>query len=102
MSTGRSIKSAPTDWNARLSDRRQVLAGAGILVCGVAVGATAMISPVLGQSRMSKAQANYQETPRGDERCANCVHFFADENACNLVEGEIGADAWCQLWMPEG
>jgi hypothetical protein len=69
-----------------------------MLLAGVIAWPAAISSRAAAQSKMPKAQANYQETPQGDQRCGNCAHFIAAENACALVEGEISPQAWCQLW----
>lgn len=50
-------------------------------------------------TKVSKAQAQYQEQPNGDQQCSTCQHFVAESNACNLVEGEIAPNGWCRLWM---
>lgn len=48
--------------------------------------------------KMSKSQAKYQDNPKGDQKCANCMHFIAP-NSCMVVEGSISPDAWCSLWI---
>ena len=47
----------------------------------------------------------YQEEPKGDDKCSNCMHFNAgaDEKAlgtCNIFPGddEISPEAWCAGW----
>lgn len=53
----------------------------------------------LAQSRkMDKTQAQYQDQPKGDQKCSNCMHFVAP-NSCMVVEGDISPDAWCKLWF---
>jgi hypothetical protein len=49
-------------------------------------------------TKMSKVQAQYQEQPKGDKKCANCINFIADSNTCKLVEGQISPEGWCILW----
>lgn len=48
-------------------------------------------------SKVSKTQAQYQEQPKGDQKCANCMHFIAPD-ACALVEGSISPNGWCMFW----
>jgi hypothetical protein len=50
------------------------------------------------QEKMSQADAKYQGTPKGDERCDGCM-LFQPPNACKVVEGEISPSAWCQLFV---
>lgn len=49
-------------------------------------------------NKLSKEQAQYQEQPKGDQRCDNCIHYVAESNTCKLVQGDIAPDAWCMLW----
>ena len=48
--------------------------------------------------KMSKAQAQYQSQPKGDQQCSNCMHFLAESNACMVVEGPIEPQGWSILW----
>jgi hypothetical protein len=48
--------------------------------------------------KISKAQAQYQDQPKGDQNCGNCMHFIPPDS-CMLVEGRISSDAWCKLWL---
>jgi hypothetical protein len=47
--------------------------------------------------RMSKADAHYQELPRGGLSCVGCT-FFRRPAACQVVEGEISPNGWCRLF----
>lgn len=49
-------------------------------------------------TKLTKTQAQYQEQPKGDQQCSNCVHFTAESGTCKLVQGSIAPDAWCILW----
>lgn len=49
-------------------------------------------------NKMTKSQAQYQEKPKGNQQCSNCVHYLAESGSCKLVEGSIAPDAWCMLW----
>lgn len=51
--------------------------------------------------KMSKAMAQYQSQPKGEQQCSNCMHFLAESNACTLVEGQIEPQAWCILWAKQ-
>lgn len=44
--------------------------------------------------KMSKAEAEYQDTPNGILSCATCTLFDAP-NSCKVVEGEVSPDGWC-------
>lgn len=62
-------------------------------------GGCAVCLPRLSHAaKLSKAQAQYQEQPQGDQKCANCMHFIVP-NSCMLVDGNISAEGWCRLWV---
>jgi len=48
--------------------------------------------------KVSKAQAKYQDKPKGSQNCAKCLHFVAADNTCKVVEGKVSPQGWCQLW----
>ena len=48
--------------------------------------------------KLSQAQAQYQEQPKGDQNCANCMHFIAGSSTCQVVEGKVSPNGWCMLW----
>jgi hypothetical protein len=49
-------------------------------------------------AKVSQASVQYQTQPKGEQKCADCMHFIAESNTCKLVEGEISPDGWCVLW----
>jgi hypothetical protein len=59
----------------------------------VTTGAMAQPAPV----RISRADANYQDTPRGGLSCAGCS-FFRRPRSCQVVEGDISPTGWCRLF----
>lgn len=64
--------------------------------------ATVLVGPVgsRAQQKMSKQAAQYQDSPKGDQKCAAC-RFFIKDGSCQLVEGEINPDGWCRLYQPK-
>ena len=76
--------------------RRMVLTDTAVAL-GVAAAATA-VSQSMAQVKISQATANYQNTPKGDQRCDRCVNF-QPPNACKFVQGEISPSGWCQLFV---
>lgn len=48
--------------------------------------------------QMRKDQAQYQDKPKGDQKCIGCMHFI-EPNSCHIVEGDISPDGWCKLWF---
>ncbi len=50
-------------------------------------------------TKVSQQAANYQDEPKGNRSCANCLHFMPDTASCELVEGQISPHGWCILWV---
>jgi hypothetical protein len=85
--------------NASASDcadisRRAWLRGAA-MTAGGAVAILASVSPA--QAKMAQKAAGYQDTPKGDQTCANCSLFKAPA-ACILVDGTISPNGWCRFY----
>jgi hypothetical protein len=49
-------------------------------------------------AKMSQASAAYQNSPKGNQSCANCK-LFVPPSSCTLVEGPISPQAWCKFWV---
>jgi hypothetical protein len=50
-------------------------------------------------AKVTQASVQYQTQPKGEQKCAGCMHFIAESNTCKLVEGEISPEGWCVLWV---
>ncbi|HRK77154.1 MAG TPA: hypothetical protein PLQ95_01320 [Thiobacillus sp.] len=48
--------------------------------------------------KVTQASVQYQNQPKGEQKCAGCLNFIAESNTCKLVEGQISPDGWCTLW----
>jgi hypothetical protein len=80
--------------SAKLSRRQLFLRGATIAAGGaVALAASALPA----QAKMPQQAAAYQNTPKGDQSCANCSLFKAP-SSCTLVDGTISPTAWCRFY----
>ena len=77
--------------------RRAALTGTALALGTAAVAA---VSQAMAQVKISQAVANYQNTPKGDQRCDRCVNF-QPPNACKFVQGDIRPSGWCQLFAPK-
>ena len=77
---------------------RRVLLTGTALTLGTA--AAAAVSQAMAQVKISQAVANYQNTPKGDQRCDRCINF-QPPNACKFVQGDIRPSGWCQLFAPK-
>ena len=47
--------------------------------------------------KMTRKQAEYQDTPNGIYSCGLCSLFEAP-NGCKVVEGEVSKDGWCKAF----
>jgi hypothetical protein len=77
--------------------RRALLGRTTALAAAMMLARTA---PSRAQQKMSKQAAQYQDSPKGDQKCADC-RFFAEGSSCQLVEGEISPNGWCMLFQPK-
>lgn len=50
------------------------------------------------QQKASKDAAEYQDQPKDGDKCSEC-RFFQEPASCELVEGEISPDGWCNLFV---
>ncbi|MBK1666984.1 hypothetical protein CKO28_02865 [Rhodovibrio sodomensis] len=71
--------------------------GGAVAVAGGAIAA----GPALAQ-KAPKASVAYQETPKNGQDCEGCMFYVAgtegEPGACQIVQGEIAPQAWCNLW----
>jgi len=81
--------------NCERISRRVVLTGTALALGAAASGAAATCASA--QQKVSQADAKYQATPKDGQQCDGCVQFQAP-NACKLVDGNIAAAGWCQLF----
>jgi hypothetical protein len=75
------------------SSRRRTLRSA----LGAISAALLASSRAQAADKMTKARAEYQDTPNGIYSCATCTLFEAP-NSCKVVEGEISKDGWCKAF----
>jgi hypothetical protein len=55
--------------------------------------------PTYGQeTKVSKEQARYQDTPKNGQQCSGCALFVAPRG-CTVVAGDISPNGWCALFV---
>jgi hypothetical protein len=97
----REITWAPimnTDRNrndCHLISRRVALAGTACALSAAA--AAAAVQQAVVREKISQADAKYESTPRGDQRCDGCISF-QPPNAYKFVQGDISPSGWCELF----
>lgn len=52
------------------------------------------------KTKVSKAEALYQDEPRAGEKCEACVHFIPEQSACEVVAGSISPQGWSKYFEP--
>ena len=55
--------------------------------------------PPGGSGKVSQAEAQYQNQPKGDQKCNKCMQFIAESNSCKLVQGQVSPEGWCKLFV---
>jgi len=87
-------------------ERRTVLRGVLAVGCALCVPMVWAAERTIGTplssnaagGKLGKTQAKYQEQPKGDQSCANCMKFIAATSTCTVVEGQVSSNGWCMLW----
>lgn len=77
--------------------RRKVLT---IVVGAVGTSGAAVVvgtSTSAPAAKVSQQVVKYQDTPKGEQRCDNCVHFEAP-STCKIVDGTVAAQGWCMVY----
>lgn len=74
--------------------RRKVM---GAVSRAASAGLLLRIAPAGASDKMTRQQAEYQDTPNGIYSCAVCTLFEAP-NVCKVVEGEVSKDGWCKAF----
>jgi hypothetical protein len=75
--------------------RRVALTGTALALGAAAAAAAA--PQAAARQKISQADAKYQSTPKGDQRCDGCISF-QPPNACKFVQGDISPSGWCELF----
>jgi High potential iron-sulfur protein len=55
------------------------------------------ISPVLAREKMTKQEAEYQDSPKDIRMCATCS-FFEHPRSCKVVDGDVSPNGWCKAF----
>ncbi|MHC2256964.1 hypothetical protein ACVILK_006656 [Bradyrhizobium embrapense] len=68
-----------------------------IAVAIAAIPAALLPRPAAASDKMTKPQAEYQDTPNGIYSCGLCTLFVAPDG-CKVVDGAISKDGWCKAF----
>jgi hypothetical protein len=50
------------------------------------------------QEKMSKQEAEYQDSPKDIRMCATCT-LFQPPKSCKVVEGDVSPNGWCKAFV---
>lgn len=96
------------DSRSRLSRRRFLRAAATRLAAlpVIAVVGGSLAGRQAHAAKSGKEAMQYQETPKGDQKCSNCSLFIPGDSdstmgQCKVVKGDISPDAWCIAYAPK-
>jgi hypothetical protein len=70
------------------------------VMCAVVGGLSAglfRISQTKASEKMTRQQAQYQDTPNGIYSCGLCT-LFVRPKSCKVVEGDVSEDGWCKAF----
>jgi len=79
---------------------RRVVLRTGLAALGGAAATAARANQHTAQTKIAQKVVQYQETPKGDQKCSICVNF-EPPNACKIVEGTINPNGWCIAFGPK-
>ena len=70
-----------------------------IIQLALSGAASALMSPTASSAsdKMTRAQAEYQDSPKGIYSCAVCS-LFEPPSSCKVVDGEVSKDGWCKAF----
>jgi hypothetical protein len=67
------------------------------IIKGVSAGLLLRISQGEAADKMTRQQAEYQDTPSGLFSCATCT-LFEPPKSCKVVDGDVSRDGWCKAF----
>jgi hypothetical protein len=75
--------------------RRTLLRGAAIAASAVPV---LLAGVSAAHAKASQKAVGYQNTPKGEQSCANC-RVFEPPSSCKTVEGTVSPNGWCKIYV---
>jgi hypothetical protein len=81
--------------------RRALLAKAqllaGLLMASGVPELAAADEEIKEADKITQADAKYQSSPKGQQRCEICLQFLPP-GSCKIVQGPINPKGWCQFF----
>jgi hypothetical protein len=79
----------------RLDSSRRTIMRA--VVRGIPAALLFRIARAETSEKMTRQQAEYQDTPNGIYSCGLCT-LFERPKSCKVVEGDVSEDGWCKAF----
>jgi recombinational DNA repair protein RecR len=73
---------------------------AALVAFGGTAAFAARANERVAQEKIAQKIVQYQDTPKNNQICMNCVNFEAP-NACKIVAGTINPNGWCIAFAPK-
>jgi High potential iron-sulfur protein len=79
------------------SRRRMLTIAAG--AAGTSIGAAMIVgtSTPASAAKVSQQVVKYQDMPKGEQHCENCLHF-QPPSSCQSVDGTVSPQGWCMIY----
>jgi hypothetical protein len=87
------VTMSTTEFSRRLVLQQFATAAGTAALLGVSANHAA------AQAKLAKKDVDYQEQPKGTQRCDNCFNFEA-RSGCKVVEGQVSPQGWCKAYAP--
>jgi hypothetical protein len=76
--------------------RRELFGDLAFFVGGASL-LVAITAPQSAAAKVGPKDVGYQTTPKGADRCSNCVQWQAP-HSCKVVSGAISPNGWCSIY----
>ena len=84
--------------DARRYSRRALLRDVALSVGGAAIIGPVAMTGTSQAAKMAQKIVSYQDSPKGEQSCANCSQFEAP-SSCKIVDGTVAPTGWCKVWV---
>jgi hypothetical protein len=75
--------------------RRTILRGAAVAASAVPI---LLAGVSTAHAKASQKAVAYQDTPKGEQSCANC-RVFEPPSSFKTVEGPVSPNGWCKIYI---
>lgn len=84
---------------------RRMVAIAGSAAASTVFASRAALADSKQYGSTPKSAVHYQNHPKGNDQCSNCMHFIPGPSAsaaghCTVVKGSIAPKGWCLAYTP--